>query len=373
MKYSVDGFRPLYHNFCIFPINKTIKQAAQEFPGIEGADGVLTYGYMDRECGFTLDLLCCVKRRNEHQVSFAPEPEKIRSILRIGAVVDENFEFFNYGDSDIKDDFAEKLEMIKTYDANEEVETSRTFDFLDEFRHEHFLDDVLVMTVKEGLQPEGCWARIIGLQDKCIIGTLLNEPNQDFGYHEGDAIAFFLYEDGEGNRHLVSDMNASMKITEEDLADGSMLKEAIIRFNEERNQDNFIVVLEILRDSYVWIPCNAILSEEDQKQIEKMIEGNEDNPESLVGDIFTSKDQIRLVPDIFQNGEAFFFPVFSSDEEMGEYGNNFSKVQKHFLEAIGMARANDQDLQGIVINAFSEPMVIDAEIFDIIENMKSRL
>ena len=68
----------------------------------------------------------------------------------------------------------------------------------------------MVLTVKDGLKPEGCWVRITGLGDKHFIGTLLNEPDQNFGYHMGDTIMFFLY-GGEGDeRALVSNMNEIM-------------------------------------------------------------------------------------------------------------------------------------------------------------------
>ena len=65
-----------------------------------------------------------------------------------------------------------------------------------------------------------------------------------------------------------------------------------------------------------------------------------------------------MVPDILQNGDEFFFPVFTTAEEMGEYGNNFSNIQRHFLEAANLARNNEKNVAGIVINAFSEPFVI---------------
>lgn len=207
--------------------------------------------------------------------------------------------------------------MIRSYDASEDVEESRGFEFLDEFRHELYIDDVMVMTVKDGLQPEGCWVRIAGLGDKCIIGTLLNEPEQDFCYHEGDTVAFFLYEDNSGNKHLVSDMNPSMKNTEDDLSSGDMLREAIKRFNAERNQEHLIDVLEILRDSYIWIPCNAIPSDEDQKRLEELVESANGDLEALKGITFSNNDNIRMVPDILQNGDSFFFPVFTNDKEMG--------------------------------------------------------
>ena len=44
----------------------------------------------------------------------------------------------------------------------------------------------------------------------------------------------------------------------------------------------------------------------------------------------------------------FFFPVFTSDDEMGEYGEDFSKLQRHFLEAAALARNNEKNVRGIV-------------------------
>lgn len=371
MKYSETGFRPLYHNFCYFPMVENIKKCVKEYPGYDGADGVLAYGYIDRECGMTLEILACAKRTGEDEFAYASSLDTVRVIIRIGAVKDVEYTFVAEGEDGICENFTQKLEIVRQYDAEEEVEESRLFGFLDEFRHELYPDDVLVLTLKDGLQPEGCWVRIIGLEEKCIMGKLLNEPNQNFGYHEGDTIAFFLYEDNKGNKHLVSDMNPSIKLTEEDLEDGSILERAITVFNSERTKDHLIDVMVILRDSYVWIPCNAIMSENDQARILEMIEFVEGG--SLIGSTFSNNDDVRMVPDVLQKGDKYFFPIFSTAEAMGEYGNNFSKVQKHFIEALHMARANDKELEGIVINAFSEPMIIDAELFDIIENMKSSL
>lgn len=38
-----------------------------------------------------------------------------------------------------------------------------------------------------------------------------------------------------------------------------------------------------------------------------------------------------------------------------------------------MARNSEKNVAGIVLNAFSESFILDAELFDMIENMKSRL
>lgn len=235
--------------------------------------------------------------------------------------------------------------------------------FLDDSRHEYYIDDVQVYLVKEKNNPEVCWVRICGLGDKYLMGILLNEPNQNFGYHEGEKIAFFAQKMDNHKIILISNMNPSAKITAEEFEDGSLLEAAISRFSGERNESNFLDVLEILRDSFLWVPCNAVLSDEDQQRLLSVQEGDE----------FTPSDYIRLIHDILHNGEAFFLPSFISVEKMGEYGSHFSKVQKHMLEIISMARNNEKELAGIVINAFSEPFVLDKEVWDIVEKMKSRI
>ena len=235
------------------------------------------------------------------------------------------------------------------------------------------IDDVLVYLTRDGLKPEGCWVRISGLGDHWIMGTLLNEPDQDFGYHEGEEIAFFVRERGDKSIICCSDMNPSQWLKAEDLEDGSMLEAVVSAFNRERNEKNFIDILEILRDSYVWVPCTVAMSEADQKRIEEMVMGAKDDPDSLVGQEIVAHDVTRLIPGILQNGDAFFFPIFSTAEAMGEYGEYFSTVQKYMLEVIPMARNNEKQLEGIVLNAFTEPFVLDADIWDMVEKMKSRI
>lgn len=58
---------------------------------------------------------------------------------------------------------------------------------------------------------------------------------------------------------------------------------------------------------------------------------------------------------------------------MGEYGEVFSTVQKHILKAANLARNNEHDVKGIVINAFSEAFVVPREMFDVIADMESNV
>ena len=165
------------------------------------------------------------------------------------------------------------------------------------------------------------------------------------------------------------------RITPELLEDGSYLKNAISICNNNRNEHNLFALLRILRDSYVWIPCNAVLSDADYETLKKMTEEAEKTGDldSLMGQNFVSHDNIRLVPDVLMSGDNFFFPVFTSVEEMGEYGNSFSKVEKHFLVAANLAVNNEKEVVGIIINAFSESFFVPKEIFDIVAKMESSI
>ena len=164
-------------------------------------------------------------------------------------------------------------------------------------------------------------------------------------------------------------------ITEKLLEDGSFLKRAVEICNRNRTQMNLVKLMKILRDSWVWIPCTAIMSAADTEAVAKTIKEaiEKASLDVLVGSTITNQDDVHMVPDILQNGDDFFFPVFTTAEEMGEYGKDFSKIQEHFLTAVTLARNNKKKVTGIVINAFTEPFVIPEELFDIIAEMDSAI
>ena len=360
MKFSEVGFRAFYHNFVTVPIKDNLKAVVKDFPGADKANYILTYGYIDHTAGLTLEVLATAFKHDESFVFGAGNTE-ISSKIKIGNVIDDECFYFDDGDGKMYESYADKIEMLKIYDAGDEVEESRNMRFLDNSRSPEYPDDLLVYLMKDGNNPEGCWVRIEGLGEHNMIGTLLNEPDQDFGCHEGDKIPFYVQHKDYKEISLWSNMNQSSRITPEDLEDGRVLEAAIHTFNEARTMEHLLDIMAILRDSYVWVPCNAIMSDADQARLTAK--------DLKIGEEFTTHDQIRMVPDILQSGDEFFFPVFSNIEAMGEYGNGFSKVQKPFLESLVLARNNEKDLAGIVINAFSEPYILDKELWNLFDKM----
>ncbi len=56
---------------------------------------------------------------------------------------------------------------------------------------------------------------------------------------------------------------------------------------------------------------------------------------------------------------------------MDEYGDNYSKVQKHFRDVLPLAKNNEKNVAGIALNAFGEPFILVRELFDAVERIKS--
>ena len=56
---------------------------------------------------------------------------------------------------------------------------------------------------------------------------------------------------------------------------------------------------------------------------------------------------------------------------MSNYGNQFSKVEMSALEAMNLAKNNEENVFGFVINAFTTPVEISKDAFDYIEQIES--
>ena len=200
-------------------------------------------------------------------------------------------------------------------------------------------------------------------------GFIINPWGESFML-TAELIDMILKADGGVEYHVPDDA-----ITPELLEDGSFLKRAIEICNRNSTQLNMVKLMKILRDSWVWIPCTAIMSAADTEAVARTIKEaiEKGSLDVLVGSTITNQDEVHMGPDILQNGDDFFFPVFTTAEEMGEYGKDFSKIQEHFLTAVTLARNNKKKVTGIVINAFTEPFVIPEELFDIIAEMDSAI
>jgi len=403
---TCDEIRPGYHH--VETCQETVPEAITAFlEGQDFEDVIRTAVSLGGDC----DTLTCIA--GSMAEAFYGVPDEIAAECRkrlpedINAVLDR----FNEQRATMQpyhDMFLDGNELIETAIAEYYAEDSKeklvgVLDAIRQRMHEdgHFIIPVIVNEDDENqftfrtiqTNDEKLWRVVFTSQNEfakgensavishfidstlqfCLqteaTGYIINPWGQSFLLTK--ELIQMIYEVDGGVEYTVPDE----PITEELLEDGSFLKKAIEICNRNRTQLNLIKLARILRDSYVWVPCSMIMSDEDYETWSKAVLDAADKGEidSIIGQEFTAHDNIRMVPDILQNGDNFFFPVFTSDEEMGEYGENFSKIQSHFLEAMNLARNNEKNVCGIVINAFSESFIIPIELFDIIAEMDSNI
>lgn len=143
IKYSEVGFRAFYHNFIAVPMKDSLKSVLQDFPGEDKANYILTYGYIDHIVGFTLEVLAAAFR-DDKGFAFEVGNKEISSKVRIGNVMNDECFYFDDEDGSLYKRYADKVDMLKSYSAGDEVEESRSMDFLDGSRSPEYPDDVLV-------------------------------------------------------------------------------------------------------------------------------------------------------------------------------------------------------------------------------------
>lgn len=156
---------------------------------------------------------------------------------------------------------------------------------------------------------------------------------------------------------------------EKDFIDPEILKNGNVllllkqRFIENRSVETIFPLLCCLRDSQVIVPVNVTMSKEDEEMF----------LHAKKGDTVTTSGNIRMKPDILQNGDAFFFPMFSNAEQMPEdYAAKFSNINMSVPQCIKMAKTYDKVI-GLVLDAFTDPVVLEYQLADIIPRLESRL
>ena len=191
------------------------------------------------------------------------------------------------------------------------------------------------------------WALKTCKETKCD-GLIINPFGNPFKLTK-PLIDLILNIDG-GVEYTVPDV----KITKELLEDGSFLKRAAGICSRNFTELNVFKLLKVLRDSYVWIPCDLDLGDETQKNT-------------------PMEECLRVGAKLIKNGDKLFFPVFSAANEMGKSGKNPTAVKCTFLYALSLAKNSKEEVAGIVINPFTEPCVVSNEFFGVLEEMKSAL
>lgn len=206
------NFREFYHKFvyieCQNVLERFMKGLKTDFLN-EDDDGAIAYGYIDEQAGLSFQIakLASIK---ENRVCFHDSIEKAMLIMRYGSLKEARFLDLSQTDINAKQ-FADFEQTIREhYDTdNPDKEQLRKLTFLDSNRHPEYPDDLAVLLLHEDHKPEQVWVRGDHLTENEIRGTLLNEPNADFGVHRGDSIQIIPYKQDDGSIICVSPLRKS--------------------------------------------------------------------------------------------------------------------------------------------------------------------
>lgn len=155
------------------------------------------------------------------------------------------------------------------------------------------------------------------------------------------------------------------KVSPETLENGKVLRYLKMRFLEDiGDQGAMMALLSCLRDSRVWVPFQVHMAQEDVEQFKR----------SSVGDVVTTREEVRLKPDTLRDRTgALYFPIFSQKEQIPqEYGAQFSLVSVPALQALAMAHGLE-GVVGLVLDGFTEPLPLPLQTADLMAQLPSRL
>ena len=157
-------------------------------------------------------------------------------------------------------------------------------------------------------------------------------------------------------------MKEEDRVDPETLENGRVLQMLVEQLENSPTEEHYVAVLRCLRDSFVWIPGEIQISQEDAETISR----------KKAGDSFSPQQDMKFVPGLLKNDGEFFLPVFSNMEVMGESGSYLSKIQRHFFDAMRLAQGRE-DVSGIVLDPFTSPCLVWKGDFDFIGNLPSLL
>ncbi len=183
-------FRDMYHQICLLSDSKAIAAVnvskVFDYPPDEKLDGWLTYAYIDGET-FVFEVLAGA-RLVGGRVKVFPASYKKSVKLKRGQVDDAELKITT---AEYSLAFRDRVQMIIDKTATDDAkEQTRLIKTLDDFRHPHYPDDVVVYFFSANDKPELLWVRCQSVDENILTGELLNEPTKDFGCHAGDAIKF---------------------------------------------------------------------------------------------------------------------------------------------------------------------------------------
>lgn len=190
------GFRTLAERLLLLQFDEELCDMLQSrgFSALRETCFAVGYCYVDHTEGLTVECLAGVLP-GEELLELVGCPESSLK-LRVEGIRECPVWFLP---KEEEDRFRKQLEEIDDwYQCSSGVEMTREIKVLDPVRHPQYPDDVQVLLTGADGNHEVCWVRLEGVDEKDLIGMLLNQPALETPAYEGCLLRFRLYETEDG-------------------------------------------------------------------------------------------------------------------------------------------------------------------------------
>lgn len=181
------NFRDLTNGLVLIVNDRNLNTAKKVFESRETDNAILACGYVDHTAGVSFEVLCLGEYGPNGNIELRRGNPTTSFKLRYGSVTG----IIVLLEDQMIPALQDKIDMVREgYKVSDAVMKARNSTIFDDFRHPQYPDDMLILFLKKGVQPEGIWCRVEGEEDGRPAAVLLNEPNADFGVHQGNCISF---------------------------------------------------------------------------------------------------------------------------------------------------------------------------------------
>lgn len=202
------SFRQLHHRYVLLLMENASSTAKTTFSMLKPRakdNALLLYGYIDSSAELSFQTMCPAYYSEDGKVELSPADPTCIMRMRYDAMrgtlisVDPATTFERF------DGIVQTIN--ECYTTTPEIEEMRDMKQFDRCRHPQFPDDLLVILSDDQQQKEGLWLRPSNYDGLFVRGTLLNEPNGNFGYHCGDQVTAFVFAEGEDSYLIAANYN----------------------------------------------------------------------------------------------------------------------------------------------------------------------
>ena len=191
------NFREVYHKLAIVLDNgycyDTFCMSEDTKPKLPmKVNSALVYGYIDKMCGFSYKVLGLTDYEDGDYTLVWPNDE---FGLTVRGECFKTFDFIPIENKAIYKRYEPIIESTNECYSSADDEVTRSFTFLDPFRHEDYPDDVLLLIINHQYRKqEQIWATLVKYNGMdcgthVFIAKLLDEPFDDiYGMHRNDEI-----------------------------------------------------------------------------------------------------------------------------------------------------------------------------------------